>query len=235
MSSIREVIKIGKISVSGAILCALTGVIGVAAVSGCQSYSQTTVAKYEPTPIPEDEAMKHRDWSQSSLTYTSTAVSHWPTHFAYRPEASMNDGERLVAEPIIFLGQVIAFPAMLFVDPPPPAGVYHESRGEISAATFTANPPTPGTTQPSPMAAFNPPLGPEASIEILQVKKPAMETRDVVPTSEVAAPTAPPVTTPAAAPVGAPMVPAAGGQSPAVVPIPVPPSGSQGAAAGKGQ
>jgi hypothetical protein len=199
----------------------LLGALLVASLTGCQPRQQSVLGEYNAVAIVPDEAMGHRQWSESSLVYTSTAVPHWSTEFAFRPHHDLNDGQRLILEPLMFCGQVLALPVMLVVDPPPPAGVYKESRGEISSSSWTANPPTPGTTQPTATAYFYPPLSPLASHDH-PVVAPTTQPGTVKAAAEepVVSPAMPSATQPSAEPSGSGL--------PGVVPIPNPPANPTG-------
>ncbi|HMB96478.1 MAG TPA: hypothetical protein VKK61_10605, partial [Tepidisphaeraceae bacterium] len=96
----------------------------VAMLGGCQMSSPLEPIKYEPrigentTPLLVDQAMQVRDWKLSTSNYANGNVPAGPTGFLF--EESWNEPEwtYAVVETPLFIGQVLALPVTLALDPP---------------------------------------------------------------------------------------------------------------------
>ena len=106
--------------------------------SGCESTAQLPVARLNPTPIKQDEAMSVRQWDQTKALYANGAVTAYPTLYPYRAAPANGDLANVVLAPALFLGQTIALPVTAIVTPP---WQETDSRGVYIPPTFTADVP----------------------------------------------------------------------------------------------
>ena len=105
---------------------------------GCESTTQFPVARMNPTPIKQDEAMAARQWDQTKALYANSTVTAYPTLYPYRADPANGDLANLFAAPAIFVGQLIALPVSAIVTPP---WQETDSRGVYTPPTFTADVP----------------------------------------------------------------------------------------------
>lgn len=105
---------------------------------GCESTTQYPVARLNPTPIKQDEAMAVRQWDQNKALYANGTVTAYPTLYPYKADPANGDLANVVLAPALFLGQTIALPVTAIVTPP---WQETESRGVYTPPTFTADVP----------------------------------------------------------------------------------------------
>lgn len=124
-------------------------------LAGCQLKSNTPPETINEFPMATDPAMLKRDWQQTSLMYDATGIDTWPTRYYLEPKPAWKDEQLLVFAPVLFLGQTVAWPVAVLLDPP--FNRKDTWRGETVLPTFSAAPPltadyvqdTPPTTRPA--------------------------------------------------------------------------------------
>ena len=129
-------------------------VAGGALVGGCQKVlpprNEPVTLMEDQQPLDIDQATQLRDWEKSTLNYPNGAVVAGSTRFplAARPQARTL--ERNLAEPVLFLANVVAVPITYFFKPPFEPYTWH---GEITPASYTVQPAYPveaAATNPQP-------------------------------------------------------------------------------------
>lgn len=106
--------------------------------AGCTRVDDYAVARMNPTPIEQDEAMAIRQWDQNKALYSNGTVTAYPTLYPYTGAASNGDYVNLFWDPTLFVGQTLAVPVTACVTPPWKETVY---RGVYTPPTFTADVP----------------------------------------------------------------------------------------------
>lgn len=124
-------------------LTAASLVLTAGAASGCQNGYEVEDAP-APTHLAHfDEAIELRNWQQSSSLYANGDVWAGPTNTYYTwpvgdpADSAYNSRQRaaLVAEPLLALGQFLALPVTLIIDPPTEKRLYE---GVEVGPTYTA-------------------------------------------------------------------------------------------------
>ena len=105
---------------------------------GCESTNPVPVARTNPTPIKQDEAMDLRQWDQTKALYANGAVTAYPTLYPYQADPANGDLANLFLAPAIFVGQTIALPVSAVVTAP---WQETDSRSVYTPPTFTADVP----------------------------------------------------------------------------------------------
>ena len=127
MSSIRN---IAKSTIGLALLILVAG--------GCESTNQYPIARLNPTPVPQDEAMALRQWDQNHARYANSTVSAFPTLYPYQAAEANGDLANAWWAPALYVGQTIALPVTAIMTPPWDPTV---SRGVYVPPTYTADVP----------------------------------------------------------------------------------------------
>jgi hypothetical protein len=87
-------------------------------LGGCANRHQATALDPVVEPARADMAMGHRSFEPSSAEYENTAVIAWSTRSPWVVGSQVKDPGRPVAEPVVFLANLVTMPVSLFVEPP---------------------------------------------------------------------------------------------------------------------
>jgi len=117
---------------------AVSGVLALSLLAGCQRTGVAPVAKMNPTPMITDEAMAIRNWDQSRALYSNGSVIAYPTLFPYQSDAENNYYANVLIEPALLVAQTAALPITAVVTPPWTPVNYH---GVYVDPTYTADVP----------------------------------------------------------------------------------------------
>lgn len=120
----------------------------LAMIAGCQV--QQPIPGPEPvstTPILVDPAMQARNWDPSVANYQSDLVMAWPDYAPLKSK-SKPMWETPFTETGLFIGNTFYLPYGMCVDDLPTKMIAYKSMN--MEPTFTAMPPLPPSTQPSP-------------------------------------------------------------------------------------
>ena len=112
--------------------------VAILIAGGCESTTQVPVARTNPTPIKQDEAMAVRQWDQTQALYANGTVTAYPTLYPYKADPANGDLANLLLSPAIYVGQLIALPVSAIVTPP---WQETDSHGIYTPPTFTADVP----------------------------------------------------------------------------------------------
>src|SRR5205814_4103813 len=96
------------------------------------------------TPLIVDEAMQLRDWEPVTANWESGATIAGPTGFVFEPSPTLPPYEDMLVENGLFIGQVLAVPLTLSMEPPSTDIIYRGVRQEPS---YTAVPPLESDTE----------------------------------------------------------------------------------------
>ena len=119
----------------------LGALIGLA---GCQHQTYTTRGEVTSEPLTVDAAMQQRQWEPTTAYYENGDTRSWTTGFAYSPR-TVPPYAYAATDTGTFLLNVVTLPYTVFDQR---AGV--QSGGVKLEPSYTANPPLPPSTQPTP-------------------------------------------------------------------------------------
>ncbi|HRK31224.1 MAG TPA: hypothetical protein PLD59_09110 [Tepidisphaeraceae bacterium] len=130
---------------------AITSAVALlAAGMGCQRNNQPVAAEFNTAPIAEDDAMKHRRWTQTSAMVPNGQTVAGPTLFNREPRRGMSEYRYTYTDGGVFLGNVFMLPYRFYKIPPWREVVYP---GEVITPTHTAMPPLPPSLDELPLPA----------------------------------------------------------------------------------
>lgn len=112
-------------------------------LQGCSLQTHSTPVQVNEAPVAIDQAMLHRQWTQTTAMYASGAVNAGSTRFFLEPAADMHPRLQQAVEIPLFLANTIFSPFTCFLVPPWQAVTY---QGAVVAPTFNANPVLPPPT-----------------------------------------------------------------------------------------
>lgn len=113
--------------------------LGLVGAGGCMERKNSD-PYFPKAPEPgADMAMGYRNFPPSSAVYENTAVIAWDTRAPIVVDPGLNDGSRLVVEPVIFLANVVISPVSFAMAPPFYKQVAYRGGGVES--TFSGAPP----------------------------------------------------------------------------------------------
>ncbi|MDB5325171.1 MAG: hypothetical protein JWM57_740 [Phycisphaerales bacterium] len=114
------------------------------ALAGCQHQTYTTRAEVESEPLTVDAAMQQRQWEPTRAYYENGDTRSWTTGFGYSP-SNVPPYAYSATDTGTFLLNLVTLPYTV-VDQW--KGV--QSGGVKLPPSYTANPPLPPSTQPTP-------------------------------------------------------------------------------------
>jgi hypothetical protein len=125
----------------------LGGLFGCLLLGGCvlQQHEPGPEA-LNPTPIKTDQAMAKRLWSPSPANYVNDSVLTWPD-YAPLQAVYLPYGLNFLAEPGLFLGNLLYIPAGVFVEP---AWKGQTFKSQSPPPSYNLMPPLPKGAEPSP-------------------------------------------------------------------------------------
>lgn len=144
--------------------------VGVLAGGGCQrAYVERPVA-LQTEPIIEDDAMRLRQWSQTSATYPNGSTVAGPTGFTWEPRRGQSEYKYYYGDVGVYFANLFAMPYRFFKSPPNTEMSYRGEWIEPTHHAMPALPPAPvepatpaEMTEPTEIAPpADPPGPPEA-------------------------------------------------------------------------
>lgn len=108
--------------------------------AGCQRSFVEQPEPLQDEPVVEDDAMRLRQWTQTSAMYPNGSIDAGPTGFAYEPRRYMQDPNYYAADTAVFVGNFFMLPIRLVQTPPWETITY---RGRWILPTHHAMPPLP--------------------------------------------------------------------------------------------
>jgi hypothetical protein len=136
--------------------------LALLAACGCQQAHVVTPEPLQTEPIIEDDAMRLRQWSQTSATYPNGATVAGPTGFGWQPRRGQADWKYYYADGGVFFANLFALPYRLIKTPPDTAVTYRGVWIEPTFHAMPALPPEPAMPAPPPEAPPEPAPPPEA-------------------------------------------------------------------------
>src|ERR1700743_2069532 len=90
--------------------CAALSTVLACGLTGCMLRPQATAYDPMAPEPPRDSAMAYRSFPESLGQYDTETTTAYSTRFYVVDSPEMTDPERFVAEPVIFVGNLIALP-----------------------------------------------------------------------------------------------------------------------------
>lgn len=120
-------------------------VLALIALAGCQHQTYTERQKVSDEPLTIDPAMQQRQWEPMTAYYENGQTKNWSTGFAYTPNRDAPPYTYAFTDTGTFLLNLVTLPYT----------AYKERDGVVSGGvqlppSYTANPPLPPSTQPTP-------------------------------------------------------------------------------------